>query len=139
MEMYFAEIYLNIFRAKISKYYVCDCPVYNFVACYMSFTHPLSNELLGVRFFHCLYRWSLTAFQEVHKFFVFQILLHAATLVSVLWLPSLIILKRLSLFLSVYCSFQVFPIRHLEIFTEDELECLLCGEQELWNVCIFTL
>lgn len=28
---------------------------------------------------------------------------------------------------------QVFPIRHLEIFTEDELECLLCGEHELWN------
>ncbi|KAL2554468.1 E3 ubiquitin-protein ligase [Forsythia ovata] len=28
---------------------------------------------------------------------------------------------------------QVFPIRHLEVFTEDELECLLCGEHELWK------
>lgn len=28
---------------------------------------------------------------------------------------------------------QVFPIRHLQLFTEDELELLLCGERELWD------
>lgn len=28
---------------------------------------------------------------------------------------------------------QVFPIRHLQVFTEDELERLLCGESGFWN------
>lgn len=28
---------------------------------------------------------------------------------------------------------QVFPIRHLQVFTEDELERLLCGECGFWN------
>lgn len=28
---------------------------------------------------------------------------------------------------------QVFPIRHLKVFTEEELERLLCGEHVLWN------
>ncbi|XP_027173820.1 E3 ubiquitin-protein ligase UPL4 isoform X1 [Coffea eugenioides] len=28
---------------------------------------------------------------------------------------------------------QVFPIRHLQVFTEGELERLLCGERELWD------
>ncbi|KAL3531894.1 hypothetical protein ACH5RR_005415 [Cinchona calisaya] len=28
---------------------------------------------------------------------------------------------------------QVFPIRHLQLFTEEELERLLCGERELWD------
>ncbi|KAL0409876.1 UNVERIFIED_CONTAM: E3 ubiquitin-protein ligase UPL4 [Sesamum latifolium] len=28
---------------------------------------------------------------------------------------------------------QVFPIRHLKVFTEEELERLLCGEYVLWN------
>ncbi|KAK2977601.1 hypothetical protein RJ640_007237 [Escallonia rubra] len=28
---------------------------------------------------------------------------------------------------------QVLPIRHLQIFTEEELERLLCGEREIWN------
>ncbi|KAL6521022.1 E3 ubiquitin-protein ligase upl4 [Orobanche gracilis] len=28
---------------------------------------------------------------------------------------------------------QVFPIRHLRLFTEEELERLLCGEHVLWN------
>ena len=34
---------------------------------------------------------------------------------------------------------QVFPIKHLEIFTEEELEKLLCGERDSWAVCIFHL
>lgn len=29
---------------------------------------------------------------------------------------------------------QVFPIRHLQLFSEEELDHLLCGEHELWNV-----
>ncbi|CAH9078224.1 unnamed protein product [Cuscuta epithymum] len=28
---------------------------------------------------------------------------------------------------------QVFPIKNLQIFTEEELEHLLCGEREIWN------
>nr|GMD67633.1 E3 ubiquitin-protein ligase UPL4 isoform X1 [Ipomoea batatas] len=28
---------------------------------------------------------------------------------------------------------QVFPIKHLQIFSEEELERLLCGEREIWN------
>lgn len=28
---------------------------------------------------------------------------------------------------------QVFPVRHLKVFTEEELERLLCGEHVLWN------
>ncbi|CAN1274896.1 E3 ubiquitin-protein ligase UPL4 [Linum perenne] len=28
---------------------------------------------------------------------------------------------------------QVFPIEHLKIFTEEELELLLCGEQDIWS------
>ncbi|KAK4481047.1 hypothetical protein RD792_011916 [Penstemon davidsonii] len=28
---------------------------------------------------------------------------------------------------------QVFPIRHLKVFTEEELERLLCGEQVMWH------
>ncbi|PIN18482.1 E3 ubiquitin protein ligase [Handroanthus impetiginosus] len=28
---------------------------------------------------------------------------------------------------------QVFPIRHLKVFTEEEMERLLCGEHVLWN------
>ncbi|VFQ94842.1 unnamed protein product [Cuscuta campestris] len=28
---------------------------------------------------------------------------------------------------------QVFPIGHLQIFTEEELERLLCGERDIWN------
>ena len=34
---------------------------------------------------------------------------------------------------------QVFPIKHLQIFTEEELEKLLCGERDSWAVCIFHL
>ena len=30
---------------------------------------------------------------------------------------------------------QVFPIRHRQVFTEGELERLLWGERELWDVC----
>ncbi|KAK3038394.1 hypothetical protein RJ639_030560 [Escallonia herrerae] len=30
-------------------------------------------------------------------------------------------------------NLQVLPIRHLQIFTEEELERLLCGEREIWN------
>ncbi|KAL3536312.1 hypothetical protein ACH5RR_004773 [Cinchona calisaya] len=29
---------------------------------------------------------------------------------------------------------QVFPIKHLQLFTEDELERLLCGERGLWDL-----
>ncbi|KAL0309763.1 UNVERIFIED_CONTAM: E3 ubiquitin-protein ligase UPL4 [Sesamum radiatum] len=29
---------------------------------------------------------------------------------------------------------QVFPVRHLKVFTEEELERLLCGEHVLWNL-----
>ncbi|XP_010543365.1 PREDICTED: E3 ubiquitin-protein ligase UPL4 [Tarenaya hassleriana] len=29
---------------------------------------------------------------------------------------------------------QVFPIEHLRIFNEDELELLLCGERDIWNM-----
>lgn len=32
---------------------------------------------------------------------------------------------------------QVFPIRHLKVFTEEEFKHLLCGEHGSWNVCIF--
>lgn len=31
---------------------------------------------------------------------------------------------------------KVFPIKNLEIFTDEELECLLCGVSETWNVCL---
>lgn len=34
---------------------------------------------------------------------------------------------------------QVFPLRDLQIFTEDELERLLCGEQDTWDVCTILL
>ena len=30
---------------------------------------------------------------------------------------------------------QVFPLRHLECFYEDEIERLLCGEGETWCAC----
>ena len=33
-----------------------------------------------------------------------------------------------------FTYFQVFPIDHLQIFTDEELERLLCGESETWNV-----
>ncbi|KAK4776672.1 hypothetical protein SAY86_005360 [Trapa natans] len=29
---------------------------------------------------------------------------------------------------------EVFPIRHLQIFSEEELECLLCGEHDAWAI-----
>lgn len=35
-----------------------------------------------------------------------------------------------------FLLFQVFPIRHLQIFSEEELERLLCGELDSWAVCI---
>jgi hypothetical protein len=38
-----------------------------------------------------------------------------------------------------YLVFQVFPIEHLQIFTEEELERLLCGERDSWAVCILSL
>ena len=31
---------------------------------------------------------------------------------------------------------QVFPIERLQVFTEEELERLVCGECEFWTVCI---
>ena len=34
---------------------------------------------------------------------------------------------------------QVFPIKYLQIFTEAELEKLLCGERDSWAVCRFYL
>jgi hypothetical protein len=40
-------------------------------------------------------------------------------------------------FFCLTLNFQVFPIKHLMIFTEEELERLLCGEREFWAVCIF--
>lgn len=39
----------------------------------------------------------------------------------------------------LYLVFQVFPIEHLQIFTEKELERLLCGEHDSWAVCIISL
>lgn len=39
----------------------------------------------------------------------------------------------------LYLVFQVFPIEHLQIFTEEELERLLCGERDSWAVCIYHL
>lgn len=39
----------------------------------------------------------------------------------------------------LYLVFQVFPIEHLQIFTEEELERLLCGERDSWDVCILSL
>ena len=30
---------------------------------------------------------------------------------------------------------QVFPLSALRVFSEDELERLLCGEQDNWDVC----
>jgi hypothetical protein len=39
----------------------------------------------------------------------------------------------------LYLVFQVFPIEHLQIFTEEELERLLCGERDSWAVCILSL
>lgn len=35
--------------------------------------------------------------------------------------------------------FQVFPIEHLQIFAEEELEHLLCGEHDSLVVCILSL
>lgn len=34
---------------------------------------------------------------------------------------------------------QVFPLNKLQVFSEDELERLLCGEQDTWDVCIYLL
>lgn len=39
----------------------------------------------------------------------------------------------------LYLVFQVSPIEHLQIFTEEELERLLCGEHDSWAVCILSL
>jgi hypothetical protein len=36
-------------------------------------------------------------------------------------------------------GFLVFPIEHLQIFSEEELECLQCGERDSWGVCILSL
>lgn len=41
------------------------------------------------------------------------------------------VLRQLDAFKSGFN--QVFPISHLQIFTEEELELLLCGEREIWN------
>lgn len=35
--------------------------------------------------------------------------------------------------------FQVFPIKNLQIFSEDELERLLCGENNSWEVRLSAL
>lgn len=42
------------------------------------------------------------------------------------------IMKQMEAFKSGFN--QVFPIKNLKIFTDEELERLLCGESETWNV-----